>query len=153
MMLDDLTRAGLIGRAQEEIAAFQRVRPDWQEPYDVMALGDRDFDTISDLRAAEPCAALDPNGTCVIYRHRPSTCRFMGRAWAAEDGGVLANACPIQDEFPGYADMPAAPIELDRIESALEVIDLAEAARGATATTIAGAILRWANTATATSGP
>lgn len=153
VVLDDHTRARLLGRANVEIAAFQRIRPEWQAPFDVMALGDGGFDAIADLRAAEPCPALDASGTCAIYQHRPSTCRLMGRAWAAEDGGVLDNACPIQDLFPDYAEMPAAPIQLDLIESALEEIDLDQAARGSTATTIAGAIVRWAATHPATPSP
>ncbi len=150
MLLDDHTRARLLDRANAEIGAFQRIRPEWQAPFDVLALGDAGFDAIADLLATEPCPALDASGTCAIYQYRPSTCRLMGRAWAAEDGGVLANACPIQDVFPGYADMPAAAIQLDLIESALEEIDLDEAARGSTATTIAGAIVRWAATHAAT---
>jgi Fe-S-cluster containining protein len=153
MGLDDAARARLVALAHAEIVAFQRVRPDWQAPFDVMALGDADFDAIADLRAAEPCPALDTTGTCAIYRYRPSTCRLMGRAWAAEDGGVLANACPIQDAFPGYNEMAATAIALEAIESALEEIDLEEAARGTPVTTVAGAILRWAAADGSTSVP
>ncbi|MEO5825047.1 MAG: YkgJ family cysteine cluster protein [Gemmatimonadales bacterium] len=141
MLLDDRTRTRLIDHANDEIIAFQRVRPDWKAPYAVMALGDADFDAIADIRAAAPCPALDTFGACAIYRHRPSTCRLMGRAWTAEDGGMLANACPIQDAFPGYADMPAAPIQLDKIEAALEHLDALSAKLGFVTTTVAGAIM------------
>ncbi len=151
--LDDHARELLVSRARDEIAAFQQVHPDWQAPFAIASLGDAEFDAIAELRATAPCPALGSLGTCAVYRHRPSTCRLMGRGWDAGDGDVLANACPIQAEFPGYAGMPAAPIDLDGIESDLEAIDLEAADGGWVSTTVAGAVLTWASRQGATPAP
>lgn len=150
--LDSAMHAQVVSRAREEIAAFQHTRPDWQAPYDVESLGEADFDIIAHLRADEPCPALSDAGACTLYQHRPSTCRLMGRPWVTADGGVLANACPIKEEFPGYAAMPPTPIDLEMIESALDAIDALHVGQGSPGTTIAGAIVRWAGRGTESPG-
>ena len=40
----------------------------------------------------------------------------MGLGLEAPDGRVLDNGCPIQDEFPEYAALPAQPFDLATFE-------------------------------------
>ena len=68
------------------------------------------------LRAAEPCPLLDPAGRCRIYADRPLVCRLIGLGLQTPAGRVIENACPIQDRFPGYAELPPVQFDLESFE-------------------------------------
>ena len=72
----------------------------------------------------------------------------MGLGLLSPEGGEIPNACPIQDDFPAYAALPAQLFDLPAWERA-EAVSLREAAvdrlgdPDATGfeTTVAGAVL------------
>ena len=45
-----------------------------------------------------PCPALEPNGRCGVYHHRPLVCRSMGIP--TEDRGLVHGACEVQTFIP-----------------------------------------------------
>jgi Fe-S-cluster containining protein len=45
-----------------------------------------------------PCPALDEQGSCLIYTHRPMTCRMMGLPIERE--GLVEGACDVQTSVP-----------------------------------------------------
>lgn len=101
-------------------AALQRERaPEWEAPYDVRALGEARFDAVCDALAAEPCPCLI-DGACAVYEGRPAVCRLMGLGLEALDDRTLPNACPIQEEFPAFAALPAQPFDLAAFEATEE---------------------------------
>ncbi len=138
--LDEVTRHAVRERAMNHRSAYGAVLPDWTAPYDVGAIDDDAFDQLCDALTALPCPALDARGACAIYEHRPTTCRLMGRGWRTVGGEVLENACPIQDQFPGYAELRPAPLDLEQLEVALDACDADAASRGFVRTTVAGAV-------------
>ncbi len=94
--------ARLLGRMKELL-------PGWGAPWDVDAVGEEGFDRMAEALAAEPCPMLGEDGKCQVYAHRPLVCRLIGLPMLTDIGDVLQNACPIQDRFPGYAEMAPVP--------------------------------------------
>jgi hypothetical protein len=112
-------REAIAERAAAAAIRQQRLAPDWGVPHDVRTLGEARFDALCDALAAEPCPCLE-DGACAVYEGRPAVCRLMGLGLEALDGRVLPNACPIQDEFPDYAALPAQPFDLAAFEATEE---------------------------------
>ncbi|MGE0442391.1 MAG: YkgJ family cysteine cluster protein [Gemmatimonadales bacterium] len=141
------TQQALRARALDHVARMRAIEPGWEPPFDLGAIGDERFDRISDALADLPCPALDAHGGCTIYRFRPMICRLMGLGLRTDAGEVIENACPIQDEFPAYRELPPEPFALERFETR-EVTAQEEAAQvlfgteagAAYETTVAGAI-------------
>ena len=67
-----------------------------------------------------PCPALGEDGSCLVYAHRPLTCRMMGLPTEME--GLTFGACEIQTSVP-VVRMPAVLHEdEDRIADAEAVL-------------------------------
>jgi len=109
-------REALLDRAGQAAARQLDHAPGWTAPYDIAALGEDRFDALCEVLAAEPCPCL-ADGACVVYEGRPSVCRLMGLGVAADDGRILANGCPIQEDFPAYAALPPQPFDLGAFEA------------------------------------
>jgi Fe-S-cluster containining protein len=103
-------------RAEELVARMEALEPGWTAPHAVADLGEARFDRLTDALAAEPCPLLDPDGRCRIYADRPLVCRLIGLGMKTPAGRVLENACPIQDRFPGYAELPPVHFDLESFE-------------------------------------
>lgn len=109
-------RDTVLARATALLDRMRAIEPGWTAPYDVAAIGERRFDRLTDALAEEPCPLLDDTGRCRIYADRPLVCRLMGLSMATPTGRVIENACPIQDRFPGYAELPPVPFALEEFE-------------------------------------
>jgi Fe-S-cluster containining protein len=103
-------------RAEELVGRMEALEPGWGAPHAVADLGEARFDRLADALAAEPCPLLDPAGRCRIYAHRPQVCRLIGVGMRTPAGGIIENACPIQDQFPDYAELPPVLFELESFE-------------------------------------
>lgn len=127
-----------------------KIEPAWSSPYDVAAIGEVRFDRLTDALADLPCPALDSQGACTVYQHRPFVCRVMGLGMVIESGDVIENGCPIQDRFPTYAALPPEPFRLEAFEVGEDEAKLLAArhlfgdeSRHGYETTIAAAIVTW----------
>ncbi|MGH7533537.1 MAG: YkgJ family cysteine cluster protein [Gemmatimonadales bacterium] len=98
-------RMGVRDRAARLLAAMQRAAPDWGAPWHVEDIGEDRFDELVESLATEPCPLLGADGGCLVYAHRPAVCRMMGLGMRTPEGDI-DNACPIQHQFPGYAELP-----------------------------------------------
>jgi Fe-S-cluster containining protein len=138
-------RVPLVVRATAQLEQLRELAPGLDEPWDVSRLSEETFDALCEALAEDPCPALDTAGRCVIYEARPLVCRIMGLGLRNPEGGEIPNACPIQDEFPGYSTLPTQPFDLAAWETreAASLTDAAEAMRLTPAyeTTVAGAIV------------
>ena len=103
-------------RAEELVARMEALEPGWIAPHPVADLGEARFDRLTDALAAEPCPLLDPDGRCRIYADRPLVCRLIGLGMHTPAGRVIENACPIQDRFPSYAELPPVGVDLESFE-------------------------------------
>ncbi len=101
-------------------ALLDRIRhlsPAWRSPWDLESLGEATFDAITDVLADEPCPLLDDTGACRVYLYRPLVCRMMGLPMMTAGGFTLENACPIQEQFPGYAALDPQLFDLEALEA------------------------------------
>jgi Fe-S-cluster containining protein len=105
-------------RAKALVAQMEALEPGWAAPHAIADLGEERFDRLSESLAEEPCPLLDSDGRCRIYADRPLVCRLIGLGMHTSAGGLIENACPIQDRFPAYAEL--APVRFD-LESFEEV--------------------------------
>ena len=145
--LDAAAQEAIRARAGAQVRRIQELTGGFDAPYELAPLGEERFDAVAETLAGEPCPALDDSGRCMIYPFRPMVCRMMGLGMET-GSGPLENACPIQDDFPGYAALPPQWFDLGTWEA-----EEATALEGAAAellldpgrrdyeTTIAGAVL------------
>lgn len=143
--LPAVIRTPLLVRATAQLEQMREVCEELAEPWDVSRLSEEAFDAVCEALAEEPCPCLDTTGSCVIYESRPMVCRVMGLGLLAEEGGEIPNACPIQDEYPAYAGLPAQPFDLSAWEAGEATAMAAAAAQLGVdpgfETTVAGAAL------------
>lgn len=132
----------LVSRARAQLAELRRRLPDWGSPHDVDALPEEVFDALCEDLARAPCPALDADGGCAVYAHRPSTCRMTGLGMDTGDADGLPNECPIQARHPAYAALAPVPFDLARFEDELAALDARAARRGYVTTTVSGALGR-----------
>ncbi|HET7470871.1 MAG TPA: YkgJ family cysteine cluster protein [Gemmatimonadales bacterium] len=114
--LPAVDRNAAASRATALLERMRNIEPGWGPPYEVAAIGEERFDRLSDALASEPCPLLDDAGRCRIYADRPLVCRLIGLGMVTPTGRTIENACPIQDRFPGYAELPPVGFELERFE-------------------------------------
>lgn len=139
--LTEPARVALHARAAAQLRRCGELVPGWGPPWDVSSLREEVFDALTESLAQQPCPALAADGGCEIYAHRPATCRMLGLAMRTREGEVLENCCPIQGDFPGYAERCPEYFDLQAFESEAEEYDLLAAALGGVTTTVAGAIV------------
>lgn len=138
VQLAPTVRAGVVERARAQLQEYGRLVEGWAHPWDVDGVDEESFDLLCDTLRTLPCPALGSEGGCLIYEHRPGTCRMTGLAMVAASGDLLDNVCPIQADFPAYAALPPVPFDLQRFESMVEEFDLTAGEAGWVATTVAG---------------
>jgi Fe-S-cluster containining protein len=107
--LPDATRDEIRVRGELLLTRMQAIAPEWGAPWDLDTLGEDGFDQIADALAGEPCPMLGAKGECRVYEHRPLVCRLIGLPMLTDLGETLTNACPIQEEFPGYPELAGQP--------------------------------------------
>ena len=59
---------------------------------------DQEIDRLVTAFHHHPCPALEPDGRCGVYQHRPLVCRSMGIP--TEDRGLAHGACEVQTFIP-----------------------------------------------------
>jgi Fe-S-cluster containining protein len=138
-------RERVVRRATALLDRIRVLEPGWTAPYDIAELGEDRFDQLAEALADEPCPLLDDAGHCGIYHDRPLVCRLIGQGMCTPAGRVIANECPIQDRFPGYAELAPVPFELEAFEAVEAELQEAAAGRSGRAatfeTTIAAAVV------------
>lgn len=133
--------------ARRQLDRIRERIPGFGAPWDLAELGEARFDELAEALAAEPCPALDETGQCRIYEARPMVCRMMGIGMRT-GAGDIENACPIQDEFPGYRELEPQPFDLtawevDEVRARRDAADalFGDPRRSEYETTIAGAVV------------
>lgn len=142
-LLDPVARQLVAHRAARQLDGYHDVAPGWGVPWDVDTLAESVFDDLVDALAELPCPALSGAGDCVIYEHRPATCRMTGLPMLAGTT-TLENVCPIVDTSPAYAALAPVRFDLASFEDRAEDCDAGARQRGYVTTTVAGAIAMWA---------
>ena len=96
--LDPSVRRGLDERARAHVAAFDATDPRLRESPFLDGWNEADQDALAERFSELPCPALGTDGSCLVYAHRPVTCRTMGIP--AESEGTVGGACAVQIAVP-----------------------------------------------------
>ena len=98
-------------RAELLLTRMRELAPAWGPPWSIDDLGEEGFDRLAEALAGVPCPMLGDDGRCRVYAYRPLVCRLIGLPMLTDLGETLENACPIQDEFPGYPGLAGVPFD------------------------------------------
>ena len=85
-------------RAIEHTAAMETAFPQLTHTNLIDNWSDQEIDRLVTAFHHHPCPALEPDGRCGIYQHRPLVCRSMGIP--TEDRGMAYGACEVQTFIP-----------------------------------------------------
>ncbi len=85
-------------RAVEQTTAMETAFPQLIHTTLLDNWPDQDIDRFVTAFQHHPCPALDADGRCGVYSHRPLVCRSMGIP--TEDRGLTHGACEIQTFIP-----------------------------------------------------
>ena len=85
-------------RAVEQAVAMEAAFPQLAKTTLIDDWSDRDIDRFVTEFHHHPCPALETDGRCGIYHHRPLVCRSMGIP--TEDRGLAHGACEVQTFIP-----------------------------------------------------
>jgi Fe-S-cluster containining protein len=118
-------------RAIEHIAAMETVFPQLTQSDLLDNWTDQEIDRLATEFHNHPCPALEANGRCGVYHHRPLVCRSMGIP--TEDRGLAQGACEVQTFIPILRLPSAFREEEDRLVQ--EEAACLEALRQATGST------------------
>lgn len=85
-------------RAIEQTAAMETAFPQLDQTDLLDNWSDQDIDRLVTAFHHQPCPALETDGRCGVYHHRPLACRSMGIP--TEDRGLAHGACEVQTFIP-----------------------------------------------------
>lgn len=85
-------------RAIEHTAAMEAAFPQLTQTDLLDNWADQEIDRLAAEFQNHPCPALETDGRCGVYHHRPLVCRSMGIP--IEDRGMAHGACDVQTFIP-----------------------------------------------------
>lgn len=85
-------------RAIEQTTAMETAFPQLTHSDRLDTWSDREIDRLVTAFGHYPCPALETDGRCGLYHHRPLVCRSMGIP--TEDRGLAHGACEVQTFIP-----------------------------------------------------
>ncbi|NOT22943.1 MAG: hypothetical protein HOP22_09500 [Nitrospiraceae bacterium] len=100
-------------RATEQTAAMEAVFPQLTDTHLLDTWSDLEIDRLATKFHSHPCPALEEDGRCGVYDHRPLVCRSMGIP--TEDRGLVHGACEVQTFIPIVRLSTAFGEEEDRL--------------------------------------
>ena len=106
-------RGEIESRASAQIANIEQRFPELTASPYLDQWTSSDVDALVTAFADLPCPALDEDGSCLVYAHRPLTCRMMGLPMEMEE--LTFGACEIQTSVPIVRMPLALREEEDRI--------------------------------------
>lgn len=82
-------RERVLERASGSVATVRRTWPDFDAPWLLNSYPEDEYDAAMPDEDETPCVLLDDDGRCLIYDHRPMTCRLHGIPHRDSSGEVL----------------------------------------------------------------
>ncbi len=76
--LPEPLKAELVEEASRRLELLSRVNPEFVEPWLLNAIPEDDWDALMPEEDETPCLLLSETGGCLVYEHRPMTCRLNG---------------------------------------------------------------------------
>ena len=76
--LPELQRTGLVRAATGRLLQLSHLNPAFIEPWLLNGIPESDWDVLMPEEDETPCLLLSDDGGCLVYEHRPMTCRLNG---------------------------------------------------------------------------
>jgi Fe-S-cluster containining protein len=111
--LPSKTQQDIQTRAQLQVATMEAAFPRLTQSRHLDQWNEQDLDDLVTRFGDLPCPALGSDGSCLVYAHRPITCRMMGLP--VEIDGLVQGACEVQTFIPVIRVSQALRQEEDRL--------------------------------------
>ena len=96
--LSEEVRSAVLSRAKERIGRIREEWPEFALPFILNRRPEEEWDQVDD---EAPCVLLNADGLCLVYEHRPLTCRLHGLPQVDISGEVMDEEwCSMN--FPGH---------------------------------------------------
>ena len=83
------TQQRVITAAEQSIAGIRTTWPDFNQPYLFNSYSEEEWELVMPEEDETPCPLLGQDGLCLIYEHRPMTCRLNGIPMVDVSGEIL----------------------------------------------------------------
>ncbi len=87
--LDPEVKASVLGKARERLLTMQSLWPEFAAPYVLNYRPEEEWELLMPDDDETPCPLLADDGTCLVYDHRPMTCRLHGLPLVDVSGEVM----------------------------------------------------------------
>lgn len=112
-LMDSEHRRLIEQRAHVQTAAMEAAAPKLLQTVLLDDWADAEVDRLVEQFRDVPCPALESDGRCAVYAHRPLVCRSMGIP--TDDQGLTQGACEVQTFIPIRPVPPPLRKEEDRL--------------------------------------
>ncbi|MBI1922428.1 MAG: YkgJ family cysteine cluster protein [Geobacter sp.] len=68
----------MLRKAEERLESLRNIWPELEQPYLLNHRPEEEWETLMPDADETPCLLLDDDGRCLVYDHRPMTCRLHG---------------------------------------------------------------------------
>lgn len=90
-LLPEHKQQAVIQKSMERLADMQQIWPDFSQPWLINGYPKEQWNLAMPEEDETPCPYLADDRTCLIYQHRPMTCRLHGIPTVDLDGEVLSD--------------------------------------------------------------
>jgi len=87
--LDIVTQKTVLARAGDRLSSMRMLWPEFAAPYVLNYRPEEDWEILMPEEDETPCVLLGANGRCLVYDHRPMTCRLNGIPLVDTSGEVF----------------------------------------------------------------
>lgn len=115
-LLPPATQAEIQGKASQRLAAMRRQWPEFAAPYLLNYRPEADWEQLMPDEDETPCVFLDDVGRCLVYDHRPMTCRLHGMPLVDLNGEVMYDEW-CTENFPD-----ADPLDLPQLRAPFDAM-------------------------------
>ncbi|MFZ3208869.1 MAG: YkgJ family cysteine cluster protein [Geobacteraceae bacterium] len=91
--LDAAIKIAILAKANERLASLKAAWPEYGAPYILNHRPDEEWGELMPEDDETPCVLLGDDGACLVYDHRPMTCRLHGVPLIDLSGEIMDEAC------------------------------------------------------------
>lgn len=101
-------------QARSRLEAIKAIWPEFAPPFTLNHRSDEEWEKIMPNEDDTPCVLLDENGRCLVYEHRPMTCRLHGLP-LVDTGGEIMDPALCSLNFVGKESLSLPHIRFEFI--------------------------------------
>lgn len=114
--LEPAIRASVLAKVRNRLVGLRILWPDFHEPYILNYRPEEEWELLMPEDDETPCSLLGENGKCLVYDHRPMTCRLHGLPLVDLSGEVLFDEwCTLNFTGTDPMDIPGLRWEFNRL--------------------------------------